>query len=101
MITKMAAVLAAGLLTGCAHRELTHQFVRTDRSFTPAPRSEVPKVLVEAREIDAEPPLRVVGVLQVTGENRKSVDGFLAKIATAGAELGCDAVLQADVFELD
>jgi hypothetical protein len=92
--------LVVVFVLGCS-RELRQKFVRIDPSFTPAPHEQLPKVLVDLPEIYAEPPMRAVGVLQISGASKKPVDDFLHKVAEAGAALGCDAMMQADVFELD
>src|SRR5262249_32213421 len=96
----VAIVLGTILAAGCT-KELKNQFVRTDRSFTPAPHEERPKVLVDLKEYYAEPPMRSVGVLQVSGTQKKTIDDYLDRIVADGARLGCDYLMQADVFELE
>jgi hypothetical protein len=96
----VAIVLGFALASGCS-RELKQQFVRTDRSFTPSPSEKAPKILVDLNEYYAEPAMRSVGVLQVSGTQKKAIDQYLDQIADAGAKLGCDYMMQADVFELE
>ena len=93
-------VLGLVLANGCA-RELRYKFVRTDQNFTPAPHDEAPKMLYDLKEIYSEPPYRSVGVLQVSGTQTKTIDDFLGQLTAAGAKLGCDALMQADLFEIE
>jgi hypothetical protein len=90
--------LACGACSACV--EATNRFVRSDQQFTPAPRLQAPKLLVNQSEVALEPPFKWVGVLEIQGSKFDSVNSFLARLANAGAKIGCEYVVQRDLFGL-
>lgn len=78
----------------------TYRFVRTEDDFKIAARSEPAKLLVSEQEIAAEPPFRVVGVMELEGKESLPLKVFVEGAGVAGAALGCDFVVHRDAFEL-
>jgi len=96
---RMPSVMLCALL-GCAIAPRpTTRFVLTDASFAPAPRQELPTLLIDQGDLDAAPAFKVVGVLEVQGIATDTVDSFLARVSQAGAHAGCEVVEQRDLFE--
>jgi hypothetical protein len=85
--------------TGCAGAS-SHRFVRSDEGFQPAPRAAPPTLLADQREVDAAPPFKFVGVIELEGNANETVDAFLARLSDTGARLGCEYVVQRDLFGL-
>jgi hypothetical protein len=97
MKTQLAFLVSFGVLGGCAG--LTQRFVQTDEEYTPRRRNVPAKVLVDEREVAAEPPFKVVGVLEVEGKETEHLSAFLERVARAGAGAGCEVLVQRDAFE--
>jgi hypothetical protein len=83
------------LLCGCS-LGMKHRFVRTDESYSPSPRSQSPKV-VEQKDDSL---FRCVGVLEVQGNQHDTLQSFLSRVTDAGAEAGCELLIQSDQFDL-
>ena len=75
------------------------RFVPTDASFEPAPLPGAPRLLIDQADVDAEPPFKAVGVLEVQGSANDTVNAFLARVSQAGSRAGCEVVEQRDLFE--
>lgn len=93
-------ILLAMLCSSACAPLMTHRFVSIDEKFTPAPREELSKVLMDADEIGLEPPFKTVGVLEVLGMETDPMVNFLAKVSRVGRKYGCDVVVQRDAFQL-
>jgi hypothetical protein len=79
---------------------LVYRFVRTEQDFKIEARNEPAKVLVSDQEVAAEPPFRLVGVVELEGKESQPLTVFVEDAGVAGAALGCDVVVHRDAFEL-
>jgi hypothetical protein len=93
----MCACACAG---ATANAKLTDRFTRLDGNFQPSVHKVAPTLLVDAHELDAAPPFKSVGILEVQGREKETINAFLARVEQAGAELGCDVLLQRDAYRL-
>jgi hypothetical protein len=71
-----------------------------DKSFKAAPSVVQPLLVIDAQELDSIEPFKSVGVLEVQGHEKESLDNFLARVRSSGGELGCDVLLQRDAYRL-
>jgi len=90
------ALLGAASL---ACQPLHGHFVRTDDTFAPIAKAEVPRVWLERSEVDAAPPYHVVGLVEVRGMESDPVKAWLAEAESAGAAAGCDVLVQRGAYE--
>jgi hypothetical protein len=96
-------VLVAACATACAalHPQMTDRFTPVDKSFQPVERDAIPALLVDLDEMaDDAPHFRSVGVIEVQAREKESLNAFIARAQSAGADLGCDVLLQRDAFRL-
>jgi hypothetical protein len=96
---RLAAIACCLLSFGCVV-QMKHRFVRTDRSFTPSPRDAQPKVVEQGAEVKDEALYRCVGVVEVQMNEHDTLQTFLARVTDAGADAGCELLIQTDQFEL-
>jgi hypothetical protein len=76
------------------------RFIPLDSAYRPSPRPEVAKVLVDDKEIAAEPPFKLVGVVEIEGKETEQLRVFVTRAEEAGASVGCDVLVERDAFEL-
>jgi CxxC motif-containing protein (DUF1111 family) len=79
--------------------EMTHRFVKTDDAFAPSTAGDFPDLLADEREIAKAAPFKSVGVLEVRGRVTEGRQRFLDHALNAGADLGCDVIVQRDHFQ--
>ncbi|HEY2027718.1 MAG TPA: hypothetical protein VGH20_00795 [Myxococcales bacterium] len=58
------------------------------------------KLLVSDEEVYAEPPFKLIGVVEVEGKETEQLQAFVARAQEAGAAAGCDVLVERDAFEL-
>jgi len=82
--------------TGC--EPLSSAFLRTDDRFTPRVHASPPVVLLDTHEVAQAAAFHVVGLLEVKGMATHSLDEFLGLVQRAGAEVGCDVLVQRGAY---
>jgi hypothetical protein len=95
-------VLVAACATACAtlRPPMTDRFTPVDKSFQPVESDAIPALLVDLDDLADAPPFRSVGVIEVQAREKESLNAFIARAESAGADLGCDVLLQRDAFRL-
>jgi hypothetical protein len=95
-------VIVAVCATSCAtlRPPMTDRFTPVDNGFQPAESDAIPALLVDLDELADAPPFRSVGVIEVQAREQESLKAFIARAESAGADLGCDVLLQRDAFRL-
>jgi hypothetical protein len=95
-------VLMSVCATACAslHPKMTDRFTPVEKSFHPVEREDVPSLLIDQDDVADAPPFRSVGVIEVEGREKESLNAFIARAQSAGADFGCDVILQRDAFHL-
>ena len=94
----MKVLLALLLLaSGCVG--MSERFVKLDDRFEVQSHSELAQLVVNDEEMSQLPPLRFVGVMEVKGKETERLSTFVERVTKAGAEFGCDAVVQRDAFQ--
>jgi hypothetical protein len=93
------ALAALCLAAACAPME--HRFVKIDSDFAANSRADPPEVYVDEAEMlkKQAPPYRFVGVVEVEGKETEKLTTFYERVAKAGADSGCEAMLQRDAFQ--
>ncbi|HEY2030681.1 MAG TPA: hypothetical protein VGH20_15900 [Myxococcales bacterium] len=76
------------------------RFIPLDHGYSLSPHGEPAKVLVDDKEIAAEPPFKVVGVVEIEGKETEQLAAFVARAEDGGASAGCDVLVERDAFEL-
>jgi hypothetical protein len=81
-------------------KPMSDRFTPMAKSFTAAPSVVQPLLVIDNEELDSIEPFKSVGILEVQGHEKESLNGFLARVREAGGQLGCDVVLQRDAYRL-
>jgi hypothetical protein len=95
-----AFALVCGACTTANPFQVTSRFVKTDAAFAPAMAPDFPDLLADESEVAMAMPFRSVGVLEVRGKASEKLERFIDRALTAGADLGCEVIVQRDLFEL-